>query len=417
MLEGAAGPGSPLPTIRSLATRLGLSPATVASGYRLLHQRGIASAQGRRGSRITASPPLPGPRAAAVPPGARDLVSGSPDPALLPDLRPSLGRLAPRSGLYGAPACDETLLELGRSRLAQDGLEAEHLTVVAGALDGVERSLSARLRPGDAVAVEDPGYAGVLELVTAMGLVPVPVPVDNLGIHPERLAPVLGAGARAVVLTPRAHNPTGAALDGERAAGLTAVLEAHPDVLLVEDDHAGPVAGAPAVSATAGLRRWCIVRSVSKSLGPDLRLAMLAGDATTVARVEGRQRLGAGWVSHLLQGLVADLWRRRSTSALLARATATYAGRRRALLEALAARGISGRGRSGLNVWIPVTAEQPIVGGLLARGWAVAAGERYRLRSSPGIRVTTATLEPEEAHELARDLAAVLAPSAATRLG
>jgi DNA-binding transcriptional MocR family regulator len=119
-------------------------------------------------------------------------------------------------------------------------------------------------------------------------------------------------------------------------------------VLLVEDDHAGPVAGTPALTlAHARKPRWAVVRSVSKSLGPDLRLAILAGDATTVARVEGRQALGAGWVSHVLQAAVASLWTSAATDRRLRDAAQAYTRRRRALLDALARQGVGDQGRDG----------------------------------------------------------------------
>jgi DNA-binding transcriptional MocR family regulator len=256
----------------------------------------------------------------------------------------------------------------------------------------------------------------VLDLVRAMGLVAIPVPVDDAGPTAAGLEAALAARPAAVVITPRAQNPTGAALDDGRCAELAEVLERHPEPVVVEDDHAGPVAGTPALTLCRGRRSWAVVRSVSKWLGPDLRVAVLAGDRTTVARVEGRQAVGTGWVSHLLQAVTADLWGRRSSEAVLTRAARAYAERRSAVLEALADEGIDAHGRSGLHVWVPVPEEQPVVAGLLARGWAVTAGERFRVRSGPGVRVCIAALLPEEARPFAADLATALHPTVAARL-
>ena len=125
--------------------------------------------------------------------------------------------------------------------------------------------------------------------------------------------------------------------------------------------------------------------------------------------MEGRQALGPGWVSGLLQETVAELWADRAVGRLLARAAADYAQRRRFLIEALADRGVAATGRSGLAVWVPVADEPPAVGALLERGWAVAPGERFRIASPPGIRIGTGTLTSEEAARLAADIAAGLA--------
>jgi DNA-binding transcriptional MocR family regulator len=406
---GRLRPGDALPPVRTLAQRLAASPGTVAAAYRTLRLRGLVGGQGRRGTRVTARPPLAVRALDVAPEGLRDLATGNPDPALLPRL-PAV-RLEP-SPLYGAGAHVPELLRLARHALAADGIPAEHLAVMGGALDAIERVLQAHLRAGDRVAVEDPGYPGVLDLVAALGLVAEPVALDEYGMRPDALERAVRAGARACVLTPRAQNPTGAALDERRARDLHDVLARHQDVLVIEDDHAGPVAGAPAFTTGDARRgRRAVVRSVSKWLGPDLRLAVVAGDEETIARVHGRQALGAGWVSHVLQRLVAQVWSDRAAARRLAGAAATYQRRREALRDALSARGIANGGRSGLNVWIPVREEAAVVTQLAGSGWAVRAGERYRLRSGPAVRVTTSTLLETEAGRFAADLSRLLAPA------
>src|SRR5919202_610156 len=131
--DGELRPGARLPTIRDLAGELGVSPMTVATAYRELRRRGLISSAGRRGTRVTERPPLPVSYAPLVPPGARDLATGNPDPELLPPL------------------------------------------------DGVERVLTAHLAPGDVVAVEDPAFFRTLDLLRALGLVPAPVAIDDEG--------------------------------------------------------------------------------------------------------------------------------------------------------------------------------------------------------------------------------------------
>lgn len=403
--NGRVAAGSLLPPVRALAAQLSVSPATVAAAYRLLQDRGVIVSDGRRGTRVRSAPPIAMPSELAYPEGVRDLAAGNPDPALLP----RLPRLEMDQRLYGEEVNDPELIELAREQFRGDGIAAEHVTVVSGALDGIERVLREHLRAGDRVAVEDPSFTGVLDLLNALSLVAVPVAVDDEGPVPAELRKAIRA-CEAVIVTPRAQNPTGAALTPKRARELRTILATRPGLVVIEDDHAGPAAGADYLTIIDRQReKWAVVRSVSKWLGPDLRVAVMASDPRTHARVQGRQTLGARWVSHILQRIVVSIWRDRITQ----RAGRVYAERRDALLRALRERGIAARGVSGLNVWIPVAEESATITALLQLGWAVKAGERYRIASPPAIRVTIATLEPKEAVRFADDLTKVL--SARTR--
>lgn len=417
--SGALAPGERLPSVRRLASEVGLSPVTVAAGLSELRRRGVVVTEQRRGTRIGQAPPIGSSRTALpVPAGARDLSRGNPDPALLPDLMGALSELELPARLYGEPAALPELTALAGEQLRADGIPSESLCVVSGALDGIERVLDAHMRPGDRVAVENPGYAALFDLLRARGLLLESVGVDERGMRPDELRRALASGASAAIITPRGQNPTGAVLDDTRARELQAVLARAPRTLVIEDDHLGLLGGSELHTTVAGLSRWAATRSVSKALGPDLRLAVLAGDPETLARVEGRQRCGPGWVSHILQRLVLSLWRDPAVQELISRASATYAERRSGFLGCLRDLGMEASGASGLNVWVPVGEESGAVGALLQRGWVVAPGTPYRLPGSrPAIRVTIATLGAPEGALLAADLADVLAEGGISRSG
>ncbi|WP_030611134.1 aminotransferase class I/II-fold pyridoxal phosphate-dependent enzyme [Streptomyces sclerotialus] len=414
-------PGEVLPPMRELAVYLEVNPNTVASAYRTLRDRGVVETAGRRGTRVR-SRPTSTPREALrvdVPPGVRDVSDGNPDPRLLPELGPALAAAADRATarptLYGAPLMDEELAGRARAAFDADGVPAGPVAVTSGSLDAIERVLAAHLRPGDAVAVEDPGWGSLLDLIPALGLRPVPVGVDEEGPLPTELERALALGVRAAIVTDRAQNPTGAAVSASRAEELRSLLADNPTVLLVEDDHGHHIVEAPLHPLAGVTDHWVLVRSTAKAYGPDLRLAVLTGDTVTVDRVSGRQRLGPGWVSHLLQDAVIHLWRTEAVDP--SKVAKSYGRRRDDLIRALAERGVEAQGRSGMNVWVPVPEETGAVSRLLHAGWAVAPGARFRMDSPPGIRITVSNLSREDIEPLATAVAAACRPGEARRYG
>lgn len=414
---GALRAGDRLPSVRGLASDLGLSPSTIAAVYRDLRQRGVLVSHDRSRTVVAHRRQVATRLTPNLPPGCRDLSSGNPDTALLPDLAPALRTVVPDEGRYGASGNHPALLDLARARFAADDIDPSSLAVVSSGLDGIERVLTLHCRAGDRVAVEDPGYVGSLDLIRSLGLEPVPVAIDQEGLDPDALAEALELGVEALIVVPRAQNPTGAVLSDERAAALRGLLDDHAEVVVIEDDHLAPLSPDPPATLTTDRSRWAVVRSLAKSLGPDLRVAVVAGDETTMTDVAGRQRLGPGWVSRLLQQVAATTWRTAEEDGTLATAADTYAARREALLVALGEADVVATGRSGWNVWVPVDEEVPVVQGLVARGWAVQAGEAFRLRSEPGIRITVAGLPCPDVDGFVDDLLVVLGRRMPTRRG
>ncbi|WP_326776822.1 aminotransferase class I/II-fold pyridoxal phosphate-dependent enzyme [Streptomyces sp. NBC_01445] len=419
--KGDLQPDQLLPPMRELAQHLGVNPNTVAAAYRTLRERGVIETAGRRGSRVRSKPATTARELIRVdvPAGVRDVSNGNPDTGLLPPLAEAFAWAAAQGDkapvLYGDGPLEPELARHARVAFDEDGVPEGPVAVASGSLDAIERVLAAHLKPGDAVAVEDPGWGSMLDLVPALGLRVVPVGVDDDGPLPDAVERALGAGARALVITDRAQNPTGAAVTAPRARALRKVLAAHKDVLLIEDDHGHGIVDLPLHPLAGVTRHWAFVRSAAKAYGPDLRIAVLTGDAVTVDRVQGRQRLGPGWVSRILQRAVARLWTEGAVDT--GTVAASYGRRRDALIAALAERGVEAHGRSGLNVWVPVPDETGAVARLLHAGWAVAPGARFRMGAAPGVRITVSTLGADDIGPVADAVASATGPAPARRYG
>jgi DNA-binding transcriptional MocR family regulator len=410
--RGDLRPGDTLPPVRALADELGVNRNTVVAAYRQLTLAGVIVTRGRGGTRVADLSPV---AQEGFAPGSvlRDVGTGNPDPDLIPDPTRALVRAAGRPVLYGEPVIDPDL-ERWAHQWMQDGLAPAarmRLTITSGAADAVERLLAQALTRDDAVALEDPCFLTSIHTVRIGGYRPVPVPVDDEGMTVAGLRHALEQGVRAVVHTPRAQNPTGASLSARRAAELRAVLRDHPYVLVIEDDHFSALSRQPFHSLIAPEhRRWALVRSVSKFLGPDMCLAVTASDAETAERLAMRLTPGTTWVSHLLQRLTLALMTDAETLAAIERAGAHYAARNAAFVERLAAEGIATGTGDGLNLWIPLPVPaRAVAEQLMRRGWLARPGDEFSLgeaEPSHRLRLTVHDLDDADADRLAADVAA-----------
>lgn len=395
-----------LPSVREAAALLGVNRNTVTQAYARLRERGWVYGRGRGGTRVMPvyeeGEALGGPPAF---PGTVDLASGNIDPSLLPSLRCAVAAVDWQQTGYDRSGEDPELLDLFREVLAREGIPADAMMLGHSALDLIERALRVRAQMGERVLVEDPVWPPLLALLRSLGLAVEPVPLDDYGVMPEELADDLGADVAAVVLTPRAQNPTGVDLPAGRLERIQDVLRDYPGTLLILDDHWGPLSEAPPPTVGSGLPAWLLVRSVSKFLGPDLRLAVATGDADTVNRMARQFALGPRWISRLVQRIAVELLRDEHTEAQLQAARSTYAQRRTALVEALQRRGLSVTSGSGVNLWLSVKNEAVMVERMTARGYTVQAGQPFRLRAGPGLRISIGNLPAEDADTVAQALA------------
>jgi DNA-binding transcriptional MocR family regulator len=413
--RGTLRPGDALPPVRALAESLGVNRNTVVAGYRQLAGTGVIVTRGRGGTRVADLLPV-AQEGFAGDSVLRDVATGNPDPDLIPDPSRALAGMAGRPVLYGEPVIDPDLERWARAWMndAHTGAAPMRLTVTSGAADAVERLLAQALTRDDGVALEDPCFLASIHTVRLGGYRPIAVAVDDEGMTVDGLRTAIDQGARAVVCTPRAQNPSGASLTARRAAQLRDVLDAHPYVLIIEDDHFSMLSRQPFHSLIGpGHQRWAVVRSVSKFLGPDMCLAVTASDPETADRLAMRLTPGTTWVSHLLQRLVLTLMTDPQVLGSIRAAGEHYAARNAAFAQRLTARGVPTVAGDGLNLWVPLPVPaRGVVERLMRRGWLARSGDEFTLGasvSSHRLRLTVHHLTDDEAERLAADIGAAVA--------
>ncbi len=309
--------GSRLPSVREAARRHTLSPSTVVAAYDQLLARGLVEARPQRGffvreprglraagASASASrakePPAPHPIDATAlirgmfrqqtresTPGMGTLPAAWLD---MPMLHTALRRAmkdeaaAASSGdgslHYGSPMGDPALREALVTQLAGIGITAapsQIMTAVGAthALDIVARTL---LRAGDAVLVDEPGWAVEFARLTRMGLRLLPVPRRAEGPDLDVMRTLMQQHRpRLYVTVSVLHNPTGMNLGAAHAHQVLQLAEAH-DVTIVEDDTYTHLASPhlPRLAALDGLRRTVIVGGFSKIAAPGWRVGWLA---------------------------------------------------------------------------------------------------------------------------------------------
>ena len=469
--SGQLKPGDRLPTLRRLASDLGVSLTTVTAAFKSLAESGWTRGEIGRGtfvverelygsaSRSPAAPLNAGPRrrpGVKSPWRRRTLVSlmgrlrssfpqatncsfGGPGASLLPL------KLIKRHWLTAfddVRNCDlqyntvepiEALTEVLRALLSADGIPVKGAELLVGtsaqqfmvlAMDVIGRLSGA---PDPVVAVEQPGYYTIFDTWDHSGIRMIGMETDEDGARPESLESAIRAGANAVLFTPRAHNPTGASWRPERLQALGDVLSRYAHVLAIEDDHFGDIAHEPVGSLLTDPRvedRVIYIRTFSKSIAPDLRLSVAAARPRLKTLLQDAKSHADGWSSRLLQRVLAGVLQDDALPSWLERVRKTYRARRERVAEVLSECGIPGvaawPGRDGVNVWIHLPSgfdAGEVIERAAALGVLVAPGEVFYL--SPGhsdvIRFNVGSVETDKVSACAELLAKAIRQSGGAR--
>jgi GntR family transcriptional regulator / MocR family aminotransferase len=358
-------PGDRLPPSRELARELAVARGTVTAAYERLAAEGFVAfrqgagtfvgelgAQAERDSSAHRSSGVLQPRriwqsislpTAFEKPARFDFRTGLGDASLFPEtewrraVTRALRSSTTTAGAYESSAGRRDLRAaivryIGISRSVE--ASADDVVITNGtqqALDLVARVL---LAPGDAIAVEDPGYGPPRALFKALGLRVVGVPVDREGLIVDALPP----GVRAVYVTPSHQYPLSVTLTMPRRHALLAWAEQN-NAAIIEDDYDSefrfggrPLEPLQTLDANG---RVVYVGSFSKSMLPTLRLGFLV-TPPSLREALHKAKFVSDWHSPtLMQAALARFIDDGAFARHVRRMTAVYRVRHEMLTDAL----------------------------------------------------------------------------------
>ena len=417
--------GDRLPSSRALATQLGVSRTVVTAAYDQLHAEGWLSGRHGSGTYLTASP-------AAAPHGhapvstARpatdllDLVPGTPcvaaiDRAAWRRAWRAAGDRNPSSHKNRAGEPDYRAV-VAEHLLRHRGLHAGSAAVVLatnGTGSAVGELASALLRPGDAVAVEEPGYLRAVGALRAAGIRVVPVPLDAGGLRVDLIPP----NVRAVYCTPAHQFPLGARMPAARRVALVDFAR-RTGALVIEDDYDGELRYDTApLPLLATLAPDVVIHlgTTSKILSTTLGVGWLVATPVIANAVVAHREWIGTHPAPAGQHVLVELARNGDLARHLRRLRREMPPRRALLVDELRGHGLDVRGDdAGSHVTVPLPSaahEERAVAAARAHGVLLDGLARHH--SGPprefGVPLGYAALAPAELATAARIAARCLA--------
>ena len=328
--SGTFLPESMLPSERTLAQELQVNRSTVVAAYEELQSLGIVERKKGSGTRISTDiwgishkripnwgryvedgsflPNLPLIQRIRKETQKNDLInlaSGELTPNLFPvdqfrkilSKQPFMGHLG-----YDHPQGNETLRNTIASHVKKyKNIDANvnSILITSGAQQAIHLIVQCLLKPGDAVAIEDPSYCFSLPIFQSAGIRTFLLPVDKHGINPDDLVELHKKHRiRMVFLNPDYQNPTGTVLSLDRRNKMLE-LSTEFGIPIIEDDpysmtsYSGEVN--PTLKSIEQDGNVLYVSSLSKIVASGLRIGWVIGPQKVIQRLaDAKQQVDFG---------------------------------------------------------------------------------------------------------------------------
>lgn len=322
---------STLPPERKLAVQLGVNRSTVVAAYDELESSGVVTR--RKGSGTRVSTDIWGISHKRIPNWGRyveygsflpntplvqmirketqvekdiiNLSSGELSPVLFPKkefqtilsqipFEAYLGHEHPQGNLQLRETITDHIKET-----KQIDTEPYSILVTSGAQQALHLIIQCLLKPGDAVAIEDPSYFYSLSIFRSAGIKTFLLPVDKDGINPEEILTLHKRHRiRMVFVNPTYQNPTGTVMSISRRQRLLElsselglpIIEDDPYSLTSFDGHIIPTLKSMDVNGTV-----LYISSLSKIAAAGLRIGWVIGPSRVIERLaDAKQQFDFG---------------------------------------------------------------------------------------------------------------------------
>lgn len=419
--EGRLAPGTSLPGSRALSDHLNVSRTTVNAAFDMLRVHGWIESRSGSGSYVVDKPPIepscqrPEKQVAKKDSSAFNqpvqsnlahdrsekgysVSLATPDSRLFP--QDEMGRAYHRA-LHRKP---DELLNLGNPQ-GDDDLRAalslflgerrgisvspEMILVTRGTRMSLNLLAQGLLKPGDLVAIEDPGNPEVWESVRAVNARLLAIPVDSNGLvvdalekrlHEERI--------RFCYVSPRYQIPTNVELSQERRQHLLRLAREHRFAIVEEDSEADITydkQSTPPLAASDEKGTVIYLNSFTHILASGIHLGFLTGPKAVVDRLT-KIRHRVDWQGdQILERAVAKLLEEGKILGHLLRTRSVYCERRdmvyQYLIDHFQPHFTVDMPQGGLSFWIKVNPSLDIL------RWCKKCGEKG-VRILPGSAFT-----------------------------
>ncbi len=337
---GEFPPNSVLPSERALANELQVNRSTVVAAYEELQALGVIERKKGSGTRVSTDiwgishkripnwgryvedgsflPNLPLVQRIRTETQKNDLInlaSGELSPSLFPSNQfrtilsetPFVGQLG-----YDHPQGNELLRETISSHVKEYKnieIDPASILITSGAQQALHLIVQCLLKPGDAVAIEDPSYCFSLPIFQSAGLKTFLLSVDQHGINPDDLVSLHKKHRiRMLFLNPDYQNPTGTVLSFERRKRVLE-LSSEFGIPIIEDDPYSLTSFKEKVNPTLKSMdtngNVLYISSLSKIVASGLRIGWVIGPPQVIQRLaDAKQQVDFGhsvfpqWVAH-----------------------------------------------------------------------------------------------------------------------